>query len=418
MAVLLPRPAGLPHRPGPHATSTQANLPPGSSGTPARHRRPRLRRARPADVRRARPRSRSASRPVCSRPLIGTLWGAVAGYVGGWVDAVMMRVIDAALAIPALFLLVVVARSSPRAQPVLILIIGLRRPGSCPARLVRAEALTLRNRDYVQAMRLMGGARGRAVFRHIVPNADRHDHRQRHVPGRRRDPATSPTCRFLGLGVPPPADRLGRHAVRRHHLHPGRLLVADLPAGHRDRPRRRARSTSSATGCATPSTYGLRAPMSDACETSRTLAVEIEDLRTDHPAAAAPCTPSTGSSLDLAPGEALGIVGESGCGKTMTALSSSACCRRRRRSPAAASRFGRHGPGQRAPEPALRGVRGNTIGMVFQDPLTSLNPTMTIGAAGRRSRCCCTGGVTRTEALAAAPRRCCGWSACRSPTSG
>ncbi|WP_051852871.1 ABC transporter ATP-binding protein [Streptomyces aureocirculatus] len=86
-----------------------------------------------------------------------------------------------------------------------------------------------------------------------------------------------------------------------------------------------------------------------------------------------------GVSLDLAPGEALGIVGESGCGKTMTALSV----------------LGLLPPGGRvtggrilfdgedlatASAPTLQNVRGNTVGMVFQDPLTSLNPTMPIGA--------------------------------------
>ncbi|MER7413864.1 MULTISPECIES: ABC transporter ATP-binding protein [Streptomyces] len=86
-----------------------------------------------------------------------------------------------------------------------------------------------------------------------------------------------------------------------------------------------------------------------------------------------------GVSLRLAPGEALGLVGESGSGKTMTALSV----------------LGLLPPGARvtsgrillegtdlaaAPEPVLRGVRGNSVGVVFQDPLSSLNPTMTIGA--------------------------------------
>ncbi|MFE0378813.1 ABC transporter permease [Streptomyces inhibens] len=102
--------------------------------------------------------------------LFGTLYGAVAGYFGGWVDAAMMRVTDAALAIPALFLLVVVAAIVTPSKPVLILIIASVAWLS-PARLIRGEALALRGRDYIHAMRLMGGGGGRAVFRHIVPNA-------------------------------------------------------------------------------------------------------------------------------------------------------------------------------------------------------------------------------------------------------
>jgi peptide/nickel transport system permease protein len=102
--------------------------------------------------------------------LFGTVYGAVAGYCGGWADAAMMRITDAALAIPALFLLVVVAAIVTPSKPVLILIIASVAWLS-PARLIRGEALALRSRDYVHAMRLMGGGGGRAVCRHILPNA-------------------------------------------------------------------------------------------------------------------------------------------------------------------------------------------------------------------------------------------------------
>ncbi|MEK0100984.1 ABC transporter permease [Streptomyces sp. A475] len=102
--------------------------------------------------------------------LFGTVYGAVAGYFGGWVDAAMMRVTDAALAIPAMFLLVVVAAIVTPSKGILILIIA-GVAWLSPARLVRGEALSLRNREYVQAMRMMGGGGTRAVFKHIVPNA-------------------------------------------------------------------------------------------------------------------------------------------------------------------------------------------------------------------------------------------------------
>ncbi|MFF3491834.1 ABC transporter permease [Streptomyces sp. NPDC002795] len=102
--------------------------------------------------------------------LFGTVYGAVAGYFGGWVDAAMMRITDAALAIPAMFLLVVVAAIITPSKGILILIIA-GVAWLSPARLVRGEALSLRNREYVQAMRMMGGGGARAVFKHIVPNA-------------------------------------------------------------------------------------------------------------------------------------------------------------------------------------------------------------------------------------------------------
>jgi peptide/nickel transport system permease protein len=102
--------------------------------------------------------------------VVGVLWGAVAGYFGGFLDAVMMRVVDAALSIPILFLLLVVVSLVTPTEPILILVIALTS-WLTTARLVRGEALSLRTRDYVQAMKVMGGGSARAVLRHIAPNA-------------------------------------------------------------------------------------------------------------------------------------------------------------------------------------------------------------------------------------------------------
>ena len=102
--------------------------------------------------------------------VVGTIWGAVAGYVGGFVDAVMMRIVDALLAIPTLFLALVVVSMFAPTEMELILVIALTS-WLTTSRLIRGEALSLRVRDYVQAMRVMGGSGARAVFRHIAPNA-------------------------------------------------------------------------------------------------------------------------------------------------------------------------------------------------------------------------------------------------------
>jgi peptide/nickel transport system permease protein len=102
--------------------------------------------------------------------VVGTLWGAVAGYLGGFVDAVMMRIVDALLAIPTLFLALVVVSMFAPTEIELILVIALTS-WLTTSRLIRGEALSLRVRDYVQAMRVMGGGGARAVFRHIAPNA-------------------------------------------------------------------------------------------------------------------------------------------------------------------------------------------------------------------------------------------------------
>jgi peptide/nickel transport system permease protein len=102
--------------------------------------------------------------------LIGTLWGAIAGYVGGTLDSVMMRIVDAGIAIPALFLLLVAATIVRPSVPILILIIGVVS-WLVPSRLIRAEALPLKERDYVLTMRAVGGSNTRAILRHIIPNS-------------------------------------------------------------------------------------------------------------------------------------------------------------------------------------------------------------------------------------------------------
>ena len=102
--------------------------------------------------------------------VLGTLWGAIAGYFGGVTDAVMMRLVDALLAIPTLFLALVVVSIFPPTETELILVIALTS-WLTTSRLIRGEALSLRVRDYVQAMRVMGGGSARAVFRHIAPNS-------------------------------------------------------------------------------------------------------------------------------------------------------------------------------------------------------------------------------------------------------
>jgi peptide/nickel transport system permease protein len=102
--------------------------------------------------------------------VIGVLWGSVAGYFGGVLDSVMMRIVDAALSIPVLFFLLLLAAMVTPTEPILIAVIGLVS-WLTTARLVRGEALSLRTREYVQAMKVMGGGGTRAVLRHIAPNA-------------------------------------------------------------------------------------------------------------------------------------------------------------------------------------------------------------------------------------------------------
>lgn len=139
--------------------------------------------------------------------LWGTAWGAVAGYAGGWLDAVMMRVVDSILAIPYLLIVLILATIFVPTIPVLIVVIALVS-WLATARLVRGETLSLRVRDYVLAARGAGVRNLHIIFRHVVPN----------VVGTIVVAATFSVAdailllaalSYLGLGPPPPAANWG-----------------------------------------------------------------------------------------------------------------------------------------------------------------------------------------------------------------
>jgi len=101
---------------------------------------------------------------------VGTAYGLIAGYFGGRVDAVMMRLLDACLAIPRVLLLVaVLALWSPVPLGALIAIIGLTGWFEV-SRLVRAEVLSVMQREYLLAARALGTPGFRIIWRHVLPN--------------------------------------------------------------------------------------------------------------------------------------------------------------------------------------------------------------------------------------------------------
>jgi peptide/nickel transport system permease protein len=101
---------------------------------------------------------------------IGILVGAMAGYYGRWVDSVLMRFVDIMLCFPSFFLiLTVVALLGPSLFKVMVVIGITSWMGT--SRFVRAEFLSLRERDFAQAAKALGVKDSRIIFRHILPNA-------------------------------------------------------------------------------------------------------------------------------------------------------------------------------------------------------------------------------------------------------
>jgi peptide/nickel transport system permease protein len=140
--------------------------------------------------------------------IIGTSYGLIAGFVGGALDTVMMRLVDAFLAIPRIVLLIAIgALWAPMPVTALVLILGLTSWFGT-SRLVRAEVLSLRERDMVTAARALGARDLAIVGRHVLPNV--------------LSPVivsatlgvagviiNEATLSFLGIGVSDPAPSLG-----------------------------------------------------------------------------------------------------------------------------------------------------------------------------------------------------------------
>jgi peptide/nickel transport system permease protein len=103
--------------------------------------------------------------------VIGIFVGSIAGYVGGWVDNLLMRFVDIMLSLPALFVILMITAFFGQGNVwVIVFAIGLTG-WTTAARLVRAEFLSLRDVDYVQAARALGATPQRIILRHMLPPA-------------------------------------------------------------------------------------------------------------------------------------------------------------------------------------------------------------------------------------------------------
>ncbi|MDD5428159.1 MAG: ABC transporter permease [Candidatus Omnitrophica bacterium] len=139
--------------------------------------------------------------------IIGLFFGSVAGYYGGKIDTVIMRFVDIMLCFPTFFLiLAVIAILEPSIVNIMI-VIGLTSWMGV-ARLVRAEILTLKERDFVAAARVMGAGDAWIIARHLIPNAIGPVFVSATL-GIGGAILTESALSFLGIGVQPPTPSWG-----------------------------------------------------------------------------------------------------------------------------------------------------------------------------------------------------------------
>lgn len=139
--------------------------------------------------------------------LIGVILGALTGYYGGWVDRIIMRFVDIMLSIPTFFLLLaVIAFLEPGISNIMI-VIGLTSWMGI-TRLVRAEFLSVKEREFTQSARAIGAGDLRIIFRHILPNSIA-PVLVSAVLGVAGAILTESALSFLGIGVQPPTPSWG-----------------------------------------------------------------------------------------------------------------------------------------------------------------------------------------------------------------
>jgi ABC-type microcin C transport system duplicated ATPase subunit YejF/ABC-type microcin C transport system permease subunit YejE len=323
--------------------------------------------------------------------VVGVLAGLVQGYFGGKIDLIGQRLIEIWGGLPVLYMLIIL---SALVEPNFWWLLGLMLLFSWTALvgLVRAETLRARNFVYVKAAKALGAGDWQVMTRHVLPNAM--------VSTLTFLPfilngsiATLTSLDFLGFGLPPGSSSLGELLAQgKNNLQApwlgltGFFVLAVMLSllifvGEAVRDALDPRLVFGARG----PRAGVRAKKPTVMPEVRPAApgdtealLEVRDLSVafDTPDGALDAVRHVSFSLER--GETLAIVGESGSGKTVTALSILQLLPYPIASyPSGSIRFrGEELVG--APNGVLRQIRGNRIAMIFQEPMTALNPLHTV----------------------------------------
>jgi peptide/nickel transport system permease protein len=319
--------------------------------------------------------------------VLGLITGSIAGFFRGWTDAVTMRLGDIQLAFPFVLLAIAVLGVIPDRKPIhIILVLGIPS-WIIYARVVRSRVLAERDKDYVVAARALGASRLRTLVRYVLPSV------WQILPVIvMLDLAflviLESTLSFLGIGITPPTPSWGsiladgrQYMVLTPWLAilPGLAitftvlsinLAADGLADVLDP--RLAKGTFRRQLLPQP-----RLSLPDQVDGSEPL-LRVRDLRVDFPLGDRVVQAVRGVSFDLERGRTLGIVGESGSGKSVTALSIIQLLDAPGRVTSGSIVFDGSDV-TRIPDRQMATLRGRRIGMIFQNPASSLNPVLTIG---------------------------------------
>jgi peptide/nickel transport system permease protein len=317
--------------------------------------------------------------------LVGTALGVLGGYVRGIVELLTLRAMDVILCFPPLLLaLLVVTLTGPGAGTLILVLSVLYIPGF--ARVAYAGVLAARNMEYVEAQRALGASGARIMLCTIVPNIAGPLLVQGSLSAASAVVLESGLS-FLGLGVVPPAPSWGlmigaaRATMNQAPLlllWPCLALTATILAMNA-----LCDTLRDAVDPHRPPPLGgrrlLAAILPGMLPEALSPILRIRDLTIAIDTPSGTIHPVRDLSLQVGPGETLAIVGESGSGKSLTGLAVMGLL-----PPAARVEHGeiwlQSQELLRLDEAALRRLRGERFAMIFQDPMSSLNPVHRIGA--------------------------------------
>ena len=318
--------------------------------------------------------------------LVGVILGSISGYYGGWIDAVMSRTFDVFLLIPAFFLvLLIVALFGSDITFIMLAIAATTWPRS--ARIMRSQVLTLKARTYVQAALAAGASHGQVLRRHVIPNG--------------LAPIITDATLLMGLAVLTEAGlsflglgdqntvSWGRMIFegQRHltlapwmSIFPGVAMLVLVAAlnflgdglNQMLNPQLRSRGSGKSETSAASERSG--ASPEPAREGPKPL-LQVDGLRMYYRLGDQTIRAVDGVSFELARGGSLGIVGESGCGKSSLGITLMQVL------PQNAAIHGGSMEFDGVPvlnSDAFRTVRWSRQSMIFQSAMNALNPVLTV----------------------------------------
>jgi peptide/nickel transport system permease protein len=323
----------------------------------------------------------------------GVVMGLVAGYLGGRTDSVIMRVIDTQIAFPGLLLaLIILATIGP--TPATVIVVLALNGWMVYARMTRGIVLSLRQMPFVEAAEMIGCRPRRVVFRHLLPNLTSPLLTLMMLEFARVVLAEA-SLSFLGLGVQPPASSWGLDvATGKAYIFnawwlatfPGFAIAltvlainlvaswARVTSDPQEREKRFARQLR-----ALIRTNAAPRPAASAHASAGQNLLAMRDLVVHFHTRGGTLQAVRGLTLEVRPGEVLGIVGETGSGKSVTAQAIMGLI---------------NVPGEICGGDILwkgrsllgpqgqsyaRKIQGKEAAIIFQDPMTSLNPLLTVG---------------------------------------